>query len=195
MKDENDKKQGTQIDGDLKKQNSMMKEAGLWVRDLGICLIIALLFINFVAQNTYVDGPSMNPTLHDGEYVIINKFIYYFTSPDQGDIVVFPSEGGKGDPFIKRVIGVPGDEIDIKDGFVYRNGEKVEESYVSGPVEKKGDTVFPVKLSEGDYFVLGDNRAVSFDSRYLQVGNIKKKDIIGRAGLRIWPPSRIGLVK
>ncbi|WP_207655737.1 signal peptidase I [Vallitalea okinawensis] len=179
----------------VEENDSFLRTVWLWVRDIGLCLIIAWLFITFVAQNTYVDGTSMNPTLEHGDYVIINKFIYNFTEPDYKDIIVFPYENNPANPFIKRVIGLPGDEVDIHDGAVYVNGVALVEDYITGNVEATGNVDFPVTVPEGEYFVMGDHRDVSYDSRSTKVGTIPEENIIGKAGLRIWPFKDFGFVK
>lgn len=177
-------------------QKNTVKEIWGWIRDIGICLLIAWFIITFIGQNTIVDGESMYPTLEHRDFVITNKLVYRFSEPKFQDIVVFPYKVNENSPFIKRVIGLPGDEIDIRDGKVYRNGEALEETYINeGPVEATGDTVFPVTVPEGEYFIMGDNRGVSYDSRFTKVGMIPKDKLIGRVKLRVWPPSKFGFIE
>lgn len=165
-----------------------------WVKDIVICVIVAFLVINYVGQNTMVDGDSMYPSLNDRDFVITNKFIYRFTEPKFQDMVVFPYKHKDSSPFIKRIIGIPGDIIDIREGYVYRNGTKLEETYTEEATQITGDVAFPVEVPDGKYFVLGDNRKVSYDSRFSLVGLISKDQIIGRVKLRLWPINHIGSI-
>ncbi len=154
---------------------------------LGVLLAMALqIFI----QPTIVYGQSMEPSLHDQERVIIDKVAYYIGLPERGDIVVFPVEG-EPLPLIKRVIGLPGDTVEIHAGQVLVNGVALHEPYASGPT---AGNVAPVHVPEGAVFVLGDNRAPggSLDSRRL--GPIPLTKLMGRARLAIWPPTSFGLL-
>ena len=169
---------------------------------------ITFLIIHFVGQRTVVNGVSMQPTLSDGDNLIVDKLSYRFHDPDRFDIIVFPQEDGR--YFIKRIIGLPGENVRIdEDGFIYINGEKLQESYgkevmLDPGLAKDGD--FPeisngglassaVSLESGEYFVLGDNRNDSMDSRMAEVGPIAGERIIGRAWLRIYPFDQIGFLK
>lgn len=147
-------------------------------------VVLALLIMFFVARAFTVDGPSMQPTLHTGERLLIDKITYRFREPARGDIVVFRYPADPSSYFIKRVIGVPGDHIQIAQGRVYVNGQLLEEEYVSSPtVARFRSDVVP----EGHYFVLGDNRRNSQDSRSPAVGHVPRANIVGRAILRYWP--------
>ena len=164
---------------------------------LVIALLAALFIVNFVGQRIQVDGHSMDPTLADGQNLILDKVSYRFRDPERYDIIVFPfEENGKKEHFIKRIIGLPGETVQIIDGYVYINGEKLESDIYGAEVMKNpGRAAEPITLGDNEYFVLGDNRNNSRDGRYPEVGNIKRSDITGRAFLRIWPLNKFGLLK
>ncbi len=160
-------------------------------------IIFALVFftIHFVGQRTVVNGHSMDNTLKDGESLIVDKLTYRFSDPKRYDIVIFPSPDGDNSYFIKRIIGLPGETIQIIDGEVYIDGEPLRENYGIEKIEYYGTAEQPLTLSEDEYFVLGDNRPVSRDSRYEDVGPIKKSELKGRAILRVWPFTSFGKIK
>ena len=154
---------------------------------------ITFLIIHFVGQRTVVNGVSMQPTLSDGDNLIVDKLSYRFHDPDRFDIIVFPQEDGR--YFIKRIIGLPGETVQILDGSVYINGEKLEEHYGNEVMEEAGIAAEPVTLGVDEYFVLGDNRNNSKDSRSVDVGVVHGKDFVGRAWIRIWPFEKIGWIR
>jgi signal peptidase I len=143
----------------------------------------------FVVEAFYIPSESMVPTLRVGDRVLVNKFIYRFTEPERRDIVVFKSVEGGGEDLIKRVVGVPGDEISVRGGKLLVNGERQREPYVN---RRFPDRSFAASTTvpKGNVFVMGDNRANSRDSRYF--GPVPKRKIEGEAFLRFWPPDRIG---
>jgi signal peptidase I len=143
----------------------------------------------FVVEAFFIPSESMVPTLRVGDRVLVNKFIYRFTEPERGDIIVFESVEGGGDDLIKRVVGVPGDEISVRGGKLVVNGEPQKEPYLN---RKYPDRSFaaPTTVPEGHVFVMGDNRANSRDSRFF--GPVPEKKIEGEAFLLFWPPDRIG---
>lgn len=176
-----------------------MKNAGKTIVHTVIWLaaVIALswFLITFVAQRTDVNGTSMVPTLEDGDQLIADKITYRFRDPERFDIIIFPYQYAENTYFIKRVIGLPGETVRIDEqGNIYINGEILSESYGYEQMEYAGLAAEEIHLGEDEYFVLGDNRNVSEDSRYPDVGNIKRSDIIGRAWLRIYPFSKFGLL-
>ena len=155
---------------------------------------ITFLIIHFVGQHTVVNGVSMQPTLSDGDNLIVDKLSYRFHDPDRFDIIVFPQEDGR--YFIKRIIGLPGESVRIdEDGFIYINGEKLQESYGKEVMRDPGLAKDGIQLGADEYFVLGDNRNDSMDSRMAEVGPIVGERIIGRAWLRIYPFDQIGFLK
>ena len=154
---------------------------------------ITFLIIHFVGQRTVVNGVSMQPTLSDGDNLIVDKLSYRFHDPDRFDIIVFPQEDGR--YFIKRIIGLPGETVLIADGEIYINGELLKESYGREVMQDAGLAAEPITLGEDEYFVLGDNRNYSSDSRDPSVALIHRKEIIGRAWLRIWPLNSFGILK
>lgn len=179
------------------KKQIIIKEIFDWMKDLFIALLVTLFIITFVFQNTQVIGDSMIPTLQDGNAVIVNKFIYRFQHPKRGDIIAFRYSHNPSQYFIKRIIGVEGDEVDIQYGNVYLNGELINEDYIYEPMDqgKIGDMEFPMTVSKNTCFVMGDNRNISFDSRYTEVGLIPLSSISGKAFFRIWPLNKIGFVE
>ncbi len=168
---------------------------GLYV--LGV-LLITFLLITYVGQRVDVQGESMEYTLDDGDSLIADKISYRFRDPERFDIVVFPVAYDKRIYYIKRIIGLPGETVWIdQEGKIFVNGEQLVESYgleVIAP-EHIGLAAEPIVLGENEYFVLGDNRNNSMDSRMTEVGNVRREDLLGRAFMRIWPLSKFGLVE
>ena len=155
---------------------------------------ITFLIIHFVGQRTVVNGVSMQPTLSDGDNLIVDKLSYRFRDPDRFDIIVFPQ--GDGRYFIKRIIGLPGENVRIdEDGSIYIDGEKLSESYGKEVIQNPGLAKDGIELGADEYFVLGDNRNDSMDSRMAEVGQIAGDRIMGRAWLRIYPFDEIGFLK
>ncbi len=160
-----------------------------------VMLLAVFLIIEFVGQRTQVSGRSMEPTLHDGDNLIVDKISYRFRDPERFDIIVFPYQYEDHTYYIKRIIGLPGETVQIVDGKIYINGEVLEENYGKEVIEDPGRAAEPIVLGDDEYFVLGDNRNNSSDSRVEKVGNIKRSDIIGRAWVRIWPLDSFGVLK
>ncbi len=164
---------------------------------LWFAAVIALswLLITFVAQRTDVNGSSMYPTLEDGDQLIADKISYRFKDPERFDIIIFPYQYADKTYFIKRIIGLPGETVRIDDeGNIYINGTLLKENYGYERMEYAGLAAEEIQLADDEYFVLGDNRNVSEDSRYPDVGCIKREDIIGRAWLRIYPFAKFGVL-
>ncbi|MBR3436552.1 MAG: signal peptidase I [Lachnospiraceae bacterium] len=160
---------------------------------IAIALGIALLVVHFVAVRSVVDGNSMNPTLNNGDSLVVGRIQYVFSGPKRFDIVVFELKDDPGTHYIKRIIGLPGETVQIREGAVYINGELLSEDvYGNAKILRPGRAYEPLTLGEGEYFVLGDNRNNSQDSRYIAPGNIAKSQIVGKAFLRIWPFSSFG---
>lgn len=163
---------------------------------LGV-LCLVYLVIHFVGQRTQVQGSSMEPTLSTEDNLIVDKISYRFHEPERYDIIVFPFLGAKEETFyIKRIIGLPGETVQIDEkGKIYVDGEMIDDFYGKEVIQDPGRAYEPIKLEEDEYFVLGDNRNNSTDSRDPSVGNIMRKNIIGKAWLRIWPLDKFGLIK
>ena len=172
----------------------MKKEILSWVFYIAFVLVLTWVIITFVGQRTRVDGRSMMNTLHDGDNLIVEKLSYRFSDPKRFDIIVFPPTGKK-EYYIKRIIGLPGETVQIdENGNIYINGELLEENYGAETIQNPGRAAKPITLGD-EYFVMGDNRNNSKDSRSEEVGNVKRSQIIGRAWLRIWPLNKFGLLK
>ena len=163
-----------------------------WLKDIVLAVVIAFLMVVFLYQPVKVEGTSMQPELLDQERIFVNKFVYHFEEIHRGDIVVFwyPKDPSKS--FIKRVLGVPGDVISIRDGQVHINGEMVEERYVPRGYQD-ADSYPPVRVREGHYYVLGDHRNASNDSR--SWGLVPRKYIYGKAVFRYWPVEKAGFLE
>jgi signal peptidase I len=188
---------------------------GRIARDLIETVILALLIfvgVRAMVQNFRVEGSSMEGTLHDGQYVLVNKALYFkvdlsflnflpffdaganpvhhiFRAPQRGDVIVFRFPNQTERDFIKRVIGEPGDEVQVKDGLVFINGKALDEKYI---LERPNYNFGPEIVPDGEYFVLGDNRNNSYDSR--SWGFVPEKDIVGKAWVSYWPFSDFGTV-
>ena len=161
-----------------------------------VVLCAAYLIITYVGQRTQVSGSSMETTLSDGDNLLVDTRTYRFSDPKRFDIIVFPFQYDADTYYIKRIIGMPGETVQIDyDGNIYIDGEILEESYGREVIQNPGRAAEPITLGEDEYFVMGDNRNNSSDSRDPSVGNIHRKDIIGRAWVRIWPFSKFGVLK
>ena len=179
----------------MKKVMKEIASTGLY---LLIVLLITWFIITFVGVRTVVDGDSMLPTLNDKDNLIVDKLTYRFKDPQRFDIIVFPFQYQEDTYYIKRIIGLPGETVQIdENGKIYINGEVLSESYGREVIKPEyiGVAWEPVVLGEDEYFVMGDNRNNSSDSRSPIVGNIHRDDIIGRAWVRIWPFSNFGVLK
>lgn len=153
-----------------------------------VVLLATYIIVNFVGQRTEVVGSSMENTLSDGDNLIVDKITYRFRDPERYDVIVFPFQYEKNTFYIKRIIGLPGETVKIdSDGVIYINGKELTEYYGREIIADPGIASDEITLGSDEYFVMGDNRNNSTDSRNSIVGNIRKKDILGRAWLRIWP--------
>ncbi len=159
------------------------------LHDLSVAVLFCFFLITFVAQAFRVQGTSMLPLLQDGERIIVNKFIYRFHPIERGDVVVFWYPKDPSVSFIKRVVGLSGDTVEIRNGVLYVNGQVVREEYLS-PRFRDNDTHLPSEVKKGYYFVLGDHRNSSNDSR--SWGEVPEKYIYGRAVFRFWPLNKLG---
>lgn len=172
-------------------ESSWLGELG---RTIGLSIVLALGIRTFVAEARWIPSESMVPTLQKYDKLIVDKLSYHFTSPQRGDIVVFsPTDNiikenpTLKDAFIKRVIGLPGDKVEVKGGRVYINDRPLREKYIeAAPQYQYG----PVTVPSDSYLMLGDNRNNSYDSHFW--GFVPRDHIIGRAIVRFWPPNRIG---
>lgn len=177
-------------------ERSIFRELGGWIIYILIIIGLTYLIITFVGQRTRVSGSSMETTLSDGDNLIVDKLTYRFKDPKRYDIIVFPYQYEKNTYYIKRIIGMPGETVRIADGYVYINGERlVSDIYGAEIIENPQSAVEPITLGEDEYFVLGDNRNHSQDSRDPSVGVIKREDLIGRAWVRIYPFNKMGVIK
>lgn len=191
---------------DYKKRRREQKESKVTLKQeilqtsiyLLIVLCLTFLIVNYVGQRTRVKGESMLPTLQHGDNLIVDKLTYRFSDPKRFDIIVFPhiEPNGTKSYYIKRIIGLPGETVRMDtDGTIYINGAVLEEDYGEKVVSNPGRAYTEITLGEDEYFVLGDNRDNSSDSRDPSVGNIHRDDIVGKAWLRIWPLSSFGFLK
>ena len=162
---------------------------------IAACFLIVFLITSYVGQRTVVSGSSMWDTLYDGDNLIVDKISYKFSDPQRFDIIVFPYLYEEDTYYIKRIIGLPGETVYIDpEGNIYIDGELLEENYGTDVISNAGLAANTIELGEDEYFVLGDNRNNSTDSRFEAVGNIKGSNIVGKAWLRIYPFNKIGLV-
>ena len=175
---------------------SLFQEIIVWILEIAVTVVIAVVFTYFFGVRSTVIGPSMSPQLEDGDEVLIDRFMYKFISPKSGDIIAFLPNGNTNTHYyLKRVIAVPGDTVQIKDGSVYVNGEEFREEIETARMEDAGIAGSEMTLAEDEYFVLGDNRNNSEDSRYANIGNIREDYIIGKAWFVISPREKLGFIQ
>ncbi len=167
------------------------------IESVVVALSIFVVVYLFLVQPHQVKGASMDPTFHDGEYILTDKIGYRMHPPERGDVIVFKAPRNPDFDYIKRIIATPGDTVSIQDGSVYVNDQKLAENYIqSETIILPGQYIKEsqqIKLNNDEYFVLGDNRSHSSDSR--QWGTVPRKDIIGKAFFRYFPFTKFGLIK
>jgi signal peptidase I len=160
-----------------------------------ILIVLVYTLVNLATVRFYIDGPSMQPTFFAGQFLIVSRVNYLLDQPQRGDIVVFNAPGSREEdpPLIKRVIGMPGETLELRDGQVYVDGNRVDEPYVREACQtfRCENHVYPV-LGSDEYFLMGDNRNNSRDSRAFGAVNLNR--FVGEAVLRYWPPSEWGLI-
>ncbi|OZU90487.1 signal peptidase I [Virgibacillus indicus] len=162
-----------------KKKNEWLE----WAKAIVIAILIALFLRTFIFATSIVEGESMDPTLEDGERVIFNKIVYLLDEPDRGDIVIIKRPFKN---YVKRVIALPGETIEINGSELYINGEKYQQTFLNEEAEERTGNFGPIQVPEDSYFVMGDNRAISKDSRN-GLGFIKEDEIIGKSEFVIFP--------
>ena len=162
---------------------------------LVVVYVVCVGVVRYVGQKTLVDGSSMSPTLEDGDVLIVDKLSYRFREPERFDIVVFRYLYKENSYYIKRIIGLPGETVQIKDGQIYIDGELLEEDFGNALMTNPGRANQPITLGSDEYFVLGDNRNVSSDSRDPSVANVTAEQIVGRAFVCISPWEHVGFLR
>ncbi len=169
----------------------LRRELRSWGRDLVIALSLAIVIIIFFYQPVKVEGTSMTPLISDQERIFINKFVYRFEPIERGDVVVFWYPLDRSKSFIKRVVGLPGDTVEIREGQVYLNGQLLQEPYIPPESDDFG-TYSPTRVPKGEYFVMGDHRTSSNDSRIF--GPVPRRFIYGKAVFAYWPVDHFGSI-
>ena len=195
-----DEKESSSEEVTQEKESKEKNSKASFIKELLVYAVIIILCVTivprYVIQRTQVDGRSMMNTLHDEESLLVEKVTYHFKNPDRFDIITFYPQGRDHEEYyIKRVIGLPGETVQITGNTIYIDGEVLKESYGREPMESGGIAEEPIKLGEDEFFVLGDNRNESIDSRDGDdVGVVNKKNIDGHAILRIYPFSEFGII-
>ena len=193
MHELNNVQESTAADADVQKPFNWKKEALDWVVSIAIALIIALLIRRYVFTLVKVDGPSMNPTLSDGDTLFTQRLLY---TPQVGDVIIFRPPNSPKTPYVKRIIALEGQTVDIDSvtGAVTVDSKQIDEPYIKEPIQRMGDIQFPYTVEKDCVFVLGDNRNNSHDSRDSDVGSVPVENIIGKAQFRLLPFNTFGSI-
>ena len=171
-------------------------EVLVWILQIVIVCMFAFVFVWYFGQRVSTIGDSMNPVLENGDIVLVNRFKYDASAPKRGDMIVFKPNGNENlHSSIKRIVGLPGETIQIVDGMIYVDGEVLKENYEVTGVTEAGLASDEIRLAGDEFFVLGDNRESSEDSRADDVGNVKRSEIEGKVWFCISPVSQMGFVK
>ncbi len=189
-------KKDEELEVEKSNEKSIMRELFGWVLYILIVVGLTYLILTYVGQRTRVSGHSMETTLSDGDNLIVDKLSYRFGDPKRYDIIVFPYKYKENTYYIKRIIGLPGETVQVTDGYAYIDGELLESDvYGAEIMDNSGIAGEPLTLDEDEYFVLGDNRNNSSDSRDPSVGILTRDDLLGRAWIRIYPFDKMGVIK
>ena len=182
-------KEKKQIDYDL------IRTVGIWAFKIILVCLLALVIVFYFGRQVKNSGDSMRPAVLDGDIVLVNRMIYDASKPKRGHIIVFKPNGNENArSYIKRIIGLPGETVQIKDGEIYIDGEKLEEKYETTAIEDAGTASEEITLDGDEYFVLGDNRRNSEDSRMADIGNVKRSEIEGKAWFVLSTKGNFGFI-
>lgn len=176
-----------------KKRKNLKEEVWEWIKSLVVAFVLAMFIRTFFFQAFKIPSSSMYPTLQIGDHLIANKLVYRFREPERGEIVIFKFPENTQRDFVKRLIGLPGEKVRINDGKIYINGKAVTESRLTSRYYFNDEGMPETDVPSDSYFVLGDNSANSYDSRYW--GFVPRKDLLGEALFIYWPPKRWGIIK
>jgi signal peptidase I len=169
-------------------KKKVLREILIWGLQIAAVVFLAYFIVYYALEKTTMVGVSMETTLKDGDEIIINKLNYRILDPKRNDVIVFKQSGKEHSYYdIKRIIGMPGEKLQIKNGIIYINGEEIEEVVNADVMNNYGLADEEITLEENEYFVLGDNRNNSEDSRFASVGTIRREEIIGKASIRLKP--------
>lgn len=179
----------------IKVNAAVLKSAGVWTGKIALVCLFAFVFVWYFGQRVAVVGDSMNPVLKNGDITLVNRIVYDATAPKRGDIIVFQPKGNENSHYyIKRIIGLPGEKVQILEGRVYIDGKKLEDDYGTGKISDPGIAAEEIQLAGDEFFVLGDDRENSEDSRMADVGNVKRSYIYGKAWFILAPWDHFGFV-
>ena len=174
---------------------AVLQETLLWIGSVVLSFALACILVYFFGRTVNNVGQSMEPAIYSGDKVLVNQFLYMLKGPDYGDVIVFKPKGNVNSHYhMKRVVGKPGDRIQIISGRVFVNGEALNEEVLTEPMEYAGVAESELKLGKDEYFVLGDNRNASEDSRSADIGNVNRKDILGKAWFIVSPREQFGYI-
>lgn len=174
----------------------MLKPVAVWTGKIAIVCLFAFVFVWYFGQRVAVVGDSMSPILGNGDVTLVNRIVYDATAPKRGDIIVFKPKGNENSHYyIKRIIGLPGETVQILEGEIYIDGEKLEEDYGISEITDPGIAAEETELAGDEFFVLGDDRENSEDSRMADVGAVKRSYIYGKVWFIVSPWEDFGLVR
>ncbi len=183
---------------DKKKKKPLSRRILKKLFDIGVFVLIVLAISyaasHYLVQKITVHNVSMQETLQEGDVLLMDKLVYRIRDPKRYDIICFDSASER-EGLVKRIVGLPGETIQITEGMIFINGNQVKDVKDLPPIEDAGLASEEIHLGEDEYFVVGDNREKSIDSRSPEIGNVKKEEILGQAGIRIYPFARFGIVK
>ena len=174
----------------------LIREILVWTFQIAIVCFVAFVLVWFFGQRVSVVGDSMNPVMSNGDITLINRFAYNMGTPKRGDVVAFkPNGNDRSYYYIKRIVGLPGETVEIRDGKIYINDKELEEEYITSEIDDAGIVDEPIKLGTNEYFVLGDDRQNSEDSRTANIGNVKRSEIEGKVWFDISWGDTFGFVR
>ena len=174
----------------------LLQEIIIWLFQIALVCFAAFVLVWYFGQRVSVIGDSMNPGLKNGDITLVNRLVYDVRKPRRGDIIAFKPNGNDSSHYyMKRVIGLPGETIECKEGIIFIDGEMLEEDYKTTAIEELGLLEEPITLKSDEFFVLGDDRQSSEDSRMANIGNVKRSEIAGKVWFVISPIKHLGIVR
>ena len=174
----------------------LLQEIIIWLFQIALVCFAAFVLVWYFGQRVSAIGDSMNPGLKNGDITLVNRLVYDVRKPRRGDIIAFKPNGNESSHYyMKRVIGLPGETIECKEGIIFIDGEMLEEDYKTTAIEELGLLEEPITLKSDEFFVLGDDRQSSEDSRMANIGNVKRSEIAGKVWFVISPIKHLGIVR